>query len=226
MREQESKNFEVFLKGEFLTNAEDLVDKLESVLNALAEDLENTELVEEAFRYVHTLKGGAMTVGFSQYSSCAHLFEQTLLEIQEGTLKLDSNLVNHLLHASDFFYKMVEALKFDFSAELEDIPAILVKQEHVLRDDEADKSTGQHKKSAAQQSGGLVLVVEDNPEMAELTSEILRDQGLNVEISTDGSKAIEIYIKGLRPDLIITDLKMPKMSGLDLIRRFRDLESS
>ena len=225
MRKKELENFEIFLKGEFLTEAEDLAEKLEGTLSALAEDLDNQHLVDEAFRYVHTLKGGAMTVGFEQFKSYAHVFEQTLLDLCEGSLSLDQELANKLLIASDFFFKMIEALKFDFNAEIENKEEFLLAlqpEPQVSLDEEKPVTP----RTDSNEKKGLVLVVEDNSEMAQLTCEILADLDLQVEVTSDGSKAIERYVKGLRPDLIITDLKMPKMSGLDLIRRFKDIAPS
>ncbi|MFK7827331.1 MAG: Hpt domain-containing protein [Oligoflexales bacterium] len=110
MEEKEQEDFECFLKGEFLAEAEDITEKLEVVLTKLSEDVDNHVLIEDAIRYVHTLNGGAITVGFKQFSSFAHVFEQSLVDISEGSLKLDQKMTNHLLLASDFFFKLVDAL--------------------------------------------------------------------------------------------------------------------
>ena len=213
---------------EFLTEAEDIVEKIEEALTTLSEDLENHVLIDDVLRNIHTLKGGSKTVGFGQLSSYADFFEQTLVEIVEGSIKLDQKLANKLLLASDFFFKLIDALKNDFNSVIDGNEAfsLLPKSENTAEDSDSELAFGGQQVPKPADGKGLVLIVEDNPEMAELTAEILKDLDLHVEITADGSKAIERYVKGLRPDLIITDLKMPKMSGLDLIRRFKDIAPS
>lgn len=65
-----------------------------------------------------------------------------------------------------------------------------------------------------------ILVVDDDIISAELLSEVLSRDGYRVEIATHGKEAIQ---KGeAKPfDVVITDLKMPDMSGLDLLKSFR-----
>ncbi|MGD8376034.1 MAG: ATP-binding protein [Acidobacteriota bacterium] len=72
--------------------------------------------------------------------------------------------------------------------------------------------------------GGLssrdVLVVDDEPAIAELIAEALRAAGHHVDIVHDGRVARE-RLREQRYDLVLTDLKMPHMSGVDL---YEDLE--
>ncbi len=65
----------------------------------------------------------------------------------------------------------------------------------------------------------LVLVVEDNPEMNAFIAEALQGR-YRVATACDGSEGLQKTLR-LRPDLIITDIMMPKMSGEDLIREVR-----
>ncbi len=62
-----------------------------------------------------------------------------------------------------------------------------------------------------------ILLVEDNPDMRSYVEGILSDLG-EVTTATNGQEAISIIPK-LRPDLIITDLMMPKMDGKSLIQK-------
>lgn len=67
---------------------------------------------------------------------------------------------------------------------------------------------------------GSVLVVDDNPDLRFYVSRILRDSGFAVFLARNGSEGFEVA-KSRRPDLIVTDLMMPVISGLDLIRMLR-----
>jgi PAS domain S-box-containing protein len=73
--------------------------------------------------------------------------------------------------------------------------------------------------SGAAESGALVLVVEDNREMSRFLSENLADQ-YRVAVASDGREGLE-KARALEPDLILSDLMMPEMSGDELVRALR-----
>lgn len=66
-----------------------------------------------------------------------------------------------------------------------------------------------------------ILIVDDNPNMASLLSEMLDVFDLRSRITTDGEAALEL-IQGEDFALVITDLKMPKMSGTELLTAIKD----
>lgn len=65
-----------------------------------------------------------------------------------------------------------------------------------------------------------VLIVDDNPSDLIITSGVLKKAGFTVFTSKDGFAALEEVNERI-PDLIIMDLNMPKMSGLDLLKKLR-----
>lgn len=78
----------------------------------------------------------------------------------------------------------------------------------------------------------LILVVEDNPDHLELTMLTLEEQGAAAEIvvARDGAEALEFLFGQGRyagrdtqkqPALILLDMKLPKLSGLDVLRSVR-----
>jgi CheY-like chemotaxis protein len=60
------------------------------------------------------------------------------------------------------------------------------------------------------------LVVDDSMLIRHTVCRFLQERGFSVESATNGQEALEI-LKQRRPDLIITDMQMPKMSGTELI---------
>jgi two-component system, response regulator len=69
-----------------------------------------------------------------------------------------------------------------------------------------------------------ILLVEDNPNDAELTQRALRktDIGARLLIARDGAEAIDqVLTQGVRPRVIFLDLKLPKIDGLEVLRRIR-----
>ena len=61
-----------------------------------------------------------------------------------------------------------------------------------------------------------ILIVDDEPLIRESLYEILRIEGYKAHMADSGEEAIE-FIKKTPIDIIVTDMKLPKMSGLDLI---------
>lgn len=61
---------------------------------------------------------------------------------------------------------------------------------------------------------GAVLVVDDDADHREVLREVLSDQGYAVSCARDGAEALAV-LDGLRPSIILLDLNMPNMSGLE-----------
>ena len=66
-----------------------------------------------------------------------------------------------------------------------------------------------------------VLVVDDEPLIRELLLECLEIAGLDAEAADCGAAALKL-METESFDLVLTDMKMPEMTGLELIRRIRD----
>ncbi|MDY0003461.1 MAG: sigma-54 dependent transcriptional regulator [Polyangia bacterium] len=65
-----------------------------------------------------------------------------------------------------------------------------------------------------------ILLAEDDPGMRSLLSEILRSAGYEVDVAEDGQEALE-RLRLTAPRLLITDMKMPRMDGVALLRKAR-----
>ena len=67
---------------------------------------------------------------------------------------------------------------------------------------------------------GNILVVDDEPQITRVLKTTLSSQGYGVRTASDGDEAVQL-MKEWPTDLVITDLRMPNMSGLDLCRHVR-----
>jgi two-component system, OmpR family, response regulator len=66
-----------------------------------------------------------------------------------------------------------------------------------------------------------VLVVDDEPVLAEMVSMALRYEGWNIATAGDGAAALEAA-RSQRPDVVVLDVMLPDMSGLDVLRKLRE----
>jgi len=67
-----------------------------------------------------------------------------------------------------------------------------------------------------------ILVVDDEPQITRVLRTSLTAHGYEVRIAHDGESALEL-MKDWHPDLLITDLAMPNVDGVELCRRVRHL---
>ena len=86
--------------------------------------------------------------------------------------------------------------------------------------DVEDTRTGHARRSRA--AGASILVVDDEKQIRDLIAEILSDE-YSVIQAADGTEAIEI-LKHKRPDLIISDVSMPNLDGLELLEYLKGNE--
>jgi len=70
---------------------------------------------------------------------------------------------------------------------------------------------------------GRVLLVEDEPDQAAILEAVLRHEGLDVVVAASGEEALEIHHR-TPADVLVTDLNLPGMTGVDLMRRLAPVE--
>lgn len=70
-----------------------------------------------------------------------------------------------------------------------------------------------------------ILVVEDEPSVLRMLDRLLADVG-EIHTATDGHCALSLIEGGLDPDLVLTDLRMPRVDGLILARRIKSRRST
>ena len=68
-----------------------------------------------------------------------------------------------------------------------------------------------------------ILVVDDEPEAIELLQEFLVAKGYEVLTASSGEEAVQ-KVKEERPHLILLDVRMPKMNGLDALKRVWEID--
>ena len=90
-----------------------------------------------------------------------------------------------------------------------------------------DPATAQERTDPAVLGNALVLVAEDNAINQEIIAALLEAAGVAHQIAADGQEAVEMMQnarqQGLRYDLVLMDMQMPRLDGLAATRRLREL---
>ncbi len=71
---------------------------------------------------------------------------------------------------------------------------------------------------------GVILVVDDEFSIREILSDVLSNEGFTIYTAENGIEALKI-IHELTPDLVITDMKMPKMGGMELLYQINSMRN-
>jgi two-component system, chemotaxis family, sensor kinase CheA len=118
----------------FRQEARELLDQLELTLLDLGEAPEDRDLVDSAFRALHTIKGSGAMFGFDEVASFVHQFETAFDQVRKGTAPINPSLVKVALAAKDHIARLIaEPGRYGADGE-----AILKQLRAVVGDDEGD----------------------------------------------------------------------------------------
>jgi CheY-like chemotaxis protein len=92
----------------------------------------------------------------------------------------------------------------------------------LILEGEEGKETDSKQEPGFDGSGKVVLVVDDEESIVDYLGKIFRKNNFEVESATNGKKALEIVQKR-KIDLIVSDVKMPDINGIDLIKKIRKI---
>jgi CheY-like chemotaxis protein len=70
-----------------------------------------------------------------------------------------------------------------------------------------------------------VLIAEDNDDLCTIFAKVFRKTAFQIDTVQDGKQAIE-YLNAKLPDIMILDINMPKISGLDVLAHARNIQGS
>lgn len=97
---------------------------------------------------------------------------------------------------------------------------LLTPASHRVREGERSRSARRARAKLSGAVGASILVVDDQPDLGEMLSAMIRRDGHEVRIARSAQEALGLVDERV-PDLVLTDLGMPGMSGLDLADALR-----
>src|SRR5579872_1887992 len=92
----------------FRQEASELFETLEAALLDLCQRPDDRELVDSAFRALHTIKGSGAMFGFDKVASFTHEFETAFDLVRKGEIKPTQDLVSVALAAKDYIRALIE----------------------------------------------------------------------------------------------------------------------
>ena len=92
----------------FRQEARDLLESLEQALLDLEQNADDRNLVDSAFRALHTIKGSGAMFGFDEVAAFVHEFETAFDRVRKGTAAASPALIAVALAAKDHLHKLVE----------------------------------------------------------------------------------------------------------------------
>jgi chemotaxis protein histidine kinase CheA len=79
-------------------------------------------------------------------------------------------------------------------------------------------------RDASNMDGRVAVVVDDSPIVREVIAQILRSHGLHVLEASDGEEALSLFNMQNQVDVVVTDMDMPRLDGIGLLRSLRACE--
>jgi two-component system chemotaxis sensor kinase CheA len=95
---------------EFVAEGNEKADNLERHLIQLENSPASQELLTEAFRALHTIKGATSFLGFTRLCTLAHTGESLLARLRDGTLSANQEIITALLSLVDAIREMLSAI--------------------------------------------------------------------------------------------------------------------
>ncbi len=129
-------------REEFTSEAEELLEALSSgivELEAQGEEV-RPELVNKIFREVHSLKGLAGMLGFTDISELSHNLEDMLDRLRMGKIPIDRQLIDVLFDAVDTLNRLVIAIHDRQMEELVDLKSLTTRIHQVISTEHAEKA--------------------------------------------------------------------------------------
>lgn len=98
---------------DFIVESSELIEKLDQNFLELEENPSNLEILNEIFRYAHTIKGSSSIFDFTQMSSLAHRMENVLDRMRKEELHTTGTIIDVMLQSLDILKQLLEDIKND-----------------------------------------------------------------------------------------------------------------
>jgi two-component system chemotaxis sensor kinase CheA len=185
----------------FRQEASELFDTLEEALLDLGLRPDDKELVDAAFRALHTIKGSGAMFGFDEVATFTHEFETAFDRVRKGEIRPDRDLISVALAAKDYIRALIEAPETTDSvigdAILDDLHRLVEPAESA-----AGEAAIEEQPAAAAGAGWQLHI--------EFDSDILRNGSNPLDLLDDLGKLGPCFVVALTDDVPFLDEMDPE----------------
>jgi two-component system, chemotaxis family, sensor kinase CheA len=204
---------------DFITEAGEHLDEMETDLLQLEVEPENQEILNDIFREVHSVKGAADYVGLEKMSRLSHKLENLLEIIRQGKIAVDNRVIDILIEAKDRMALLNKDLESN-KAENTEVQDIILRIQKFSGDDEEDKAQ-ENKGQASDNISGY------DSDMLQPDSEDIRhdekaandNDDVGIEIKADenydeehDAELFEIFIEQLKENISLIHGKVAELN--------------
>ncbi len=107
----------------FAVESHEMLEEIENILLKLEDEPDDSALINELFRAVHTIKGASGLFGFDNVMHFTHTAESIMMRVRDGEIPVTPDLLNLLLSCRDHMLSLVDIALDDNSALDEDVQA-------------------------------------------------------------------------------------------------------
>jgi chemotaxis protein histidine kinase CheA len=221
------------LTQEFFAESREHLLTLEADLLTMEAEGANVdqELINRAFRAVHSVKGGAGFFDLTKIPELAHKIEDLLSLIRSGNLIPTPERVRILLSATDRLNELVQNPSDSDEADIAAVMEPLLKLYAEHRTPAASRVAAAPAEAPKHQDSGRlrILVAEDDPTSQLLLQTFLSPFGA-CQVAVNGKQAVAAFCAAQKTghpyDLICMDIMMPEMNGQTAVKEIRALEEA
>ncbi|BCD68406.1 chemotaxis protein CheA [Nitratiruptor sp. YY09-18] len=216
---------------EFIQEAEEILENLDQELIELENDPTNKDLLNQIFRGIHTLKGGAGFLGLESIINLAHVIESIFDKLRNDQMQLDSNKMDIILEGIDILKNSLRSLQETHEIpDPEDISDIMQKLHDLLEDKlpETQEQPKRDEQSAIEQQNDASA--QGNHEEMQNESPKEEDSDFEIIFKDDVDPAVAELIKkypNKNMSQILDELILlpPEERDMDLILKLDELIS-
>ncbi len=212
----------------FYDDATDQLRYMESVLKEIKNGTQDSEKIGELFRAFHTLKGAASMFELADIVSLTHKAEDLLDKVRDEKVIFDSNLGVLFIEVKDMIETLVEQLMKN-GVTCHDTKLTITKLEDELLKSMVTNIIPKVPKEIKikkiepkeiVKKTKTILVVDDASMIRNLAEKTAQAAGYNVITAQDGMEGLQ-KLRDNDIDLIFSDLNMPQMCGMDMVKEIR-----
>lgn len=175
----------------FIDESNEHIQALSDNIMILEKEPENSDTINEIFRAAHSLKGMAGTMGFKKMQHLTHDMENVFQEVRNGTVKVNSALIDILFDCLDAIEQYVDVIKETSNEGDEDNAVLIKKLNDFLAAAEGQEVATEEVAEASQEAA-----TETPSDEVDLSDPNRADQYKNLELSPEDHEKVREALDG------------------------------